>query len=81
MSFKLESKGLWVLITGASRGIGEVFADRFAKQGCNLILVARAQDKLNELAKSLESKYQIKTEVIAADLKGRGAPAKIAEHM
>ncbi|MBI4358913.1 MAG: SDR family NAD(P)-dependent oxidoreductase, partial [Candidatus Omnitrophica bacterium] len=34
----------WVLVTGASYGIGEVFAKRFAREGWNTILVARSSD-------------------------------------
>ncbi len=47
------------LITGASSGIGLEFARIFAKQGCDLILIARSEEKLNALAKELESAYKI----------------------
>lgn len=56
------------LITGASTGIGEAFARELASRQTNLVLVARSQDKLNNLATELGSKYQIKTTVIAQDL-------------
>ena len=56
------------LITGASCGIGETFARELAAKNNDLILVARSQDKLEKLATELESKYQIKTTVIAQDL-------------
>ena len=56
------------LITGASCGIGETFARELAAKNNDLILVARSQDKLEKLATELESKYQIKTMVIAQDL-------------
>ena len=52
------------LITGASAGLGAAYADRLAKRGYDLVLVARGEDKLRELAASLP----VKTEVIAADL-------------
>ncbi len=43
------------LITGASTGIGAVYADRLAKRGYDLILVARSKDKLDEVAKQIHS--------------------------
>ncbi len=56
------------LITGASSGIGETFARELAAKKTDLILVARSQDKLDQLATELSSKYQIKTLVIVQDL-------------
>lgn len=49
-----------VLITGASSGIGKACAEIYAKNGANLILVARRGEKLKELAKELEDKYSVK---------------------
>lgn len=56
------------LITGASTGIGSVYADRLARRGYDLILVARSQDKLNEVAKRIESATHRKIETLQADL-------------
>lgn len=56
------------LITGASMGIGETFARELASRQTNLVLVARSQDKLDNLATELSNKYHIKTTVIAQDL-------------
>jgi uncharacterized protein len=56
------------LITGASSGIGETFARELAASKTNLVLVARSQAKLEQLATELSSKYQIKTTVIPQDL-------------
>ena len=61
-----ESKGT-ALITGASTGIGAVYADRFAKRGYDLILVARSQENLSEVAARLKSTGR-SIETIAADL-------------
>jgi short-subunit dehydrogenase len=57
-----------VLITGASSGIGASFARSFARQGANLILVARSADKLNQVAADLTRQHSVKTLVIPADL-------------
>ncbi|NJL20539.1 MAG: SDR family oxidoreductase [Leptolyngbyaceae cyanobacterium SM1_3_5] len=56
------------LITGASMGIGATFAQALAARSNNLILVARSQDKLDQLAEQLRIQYLVKVETIAQDL-------------
>ncbi len=58
----------YTLITGASGGIGKAFANEFAKNGHDLIIVARSADKLSTLKGELEAKYGIKVECFACDL-------------
>ena len=69
------------LITGASSGIGEALAHRFARAGFNLVLVARSADKLKRLAAALASQHGIKTWVAVADLSQPGAAQKLAAAM
>jgi len=56
------------VVTGASSGIGSVYADRLAQRGYDLILVARRGDRLQNLAAKLEQAYGIKAETLVADL-------------
>jgi uncharacterized protein len=56
------------LVTGASTGIGAVYADRLAKRGYDLILVARSLDKLREVAQQIQSATGRKVETLPADL-------------
>ena len=61
-------KGVTVLITGASSGIGEAFARNLANRGANLILTARSEDKLRQIASELSEKHSIKVYVFPGDL-------------
>lgn len=67
------------LITGASSGIGLDLAHLFAQDGHDVVLVARSEDKLRELATELERKHKIVAHVIVADLTRPAAPQQILE--
>ncbi|MBK0370242.1 SDR family oxidoreductase [Flavobacterium sp. SE-1-e] len=69
------------VITGASSGLGEIFADRLAKRGYDLKLVARRKDRLEVIAKKLESKYGIKVTNIVADLGSLTDLEKVVEDL
>jgi len=66
------------LITGASSGIGEALAKRFAKDGFQLVLVARSADKLHSLAAELSAAHDVKIWVLPADLSLPGAARSLA---
>lgn len=66
-----------VLITGASTGIGAVYADRFARRGHDLVLVARDAARMETLAERLRGQTDVAIEIIAADLTADADVAKI----
>jgi short-subunit dehydrogenase len=67
------------LITGASSGIGEVFARKLAARGHNLLLVARSEDKLITLCNELGRIKSTHAQYVALDLSERDAPARLFE--
>ena len=73
------SKGT-ALITGASTGIGAVYADRLAKRGYDLILVARSREKLSEVAAQLKPTGR-SIETMAADLTKKEDDQRVAERL
>jgi short-subunit dehydrogenase len=58
----------YIIITGASSGIGEVFARRYAKENQNLVLVARREKRLTALKEELIKNFNIQVETIVLDL-------------
>jgi short-subunit dehydrogenase len=65
------------LITGASSGLGLEFARIFAREGFDLVLVARSEGKLTELADELKSKHGTQSTVIGKDLAVPGSPDEV----
>jgi short-subunit dehydrogenase len=74
---KQTSIKLTALITGASGGIGLELAREFAKDGYNLILVARSKDKLDQIAGDFSTRYSISATAIAKDLSQGSAPDEL----
>jgi short-subunit dehydrogenase len=77
----MNYRGRWALVTGASAGIGEVFAKALAKRGANLVLTARRRERLDALAATIKRDFAVDVRVIAADLAEPNAPATIFDQL
>jgi short-subunit dehydrogenase len=73
----MNYKGQRALVTGASSGIGAVFARELASRGSDLALVARSRDKLTALADELSASYGVTADAVVADL----AKPSAADHL
>ena len=72
----IKSSG-WALVTGSTMGIGFAYAEALAQQNKSLVLVARNEDKLVEMAQDLAQRYKVSTKVIAADLSTQAGMNKV----
>lgn len=71
--------GPWALVAGASDGLGAAFATGLAERGVNVVLLARRQAVLDDVAAEIVSKTSAQTRTLAVDLAQPGAAAAIAE--
>ena len=69
----------YAIVTGASAGIGKEIAIELAERGHDIILTARRENRLQELASEIRSRYQVNVDFIAADLAEVDAPDQIHE--
>jgi uncharacterized protein len=67
------------LITGPTAGIGRAFADKLAREGYDLVLVARDEARLKEVATEITQQYGVACEVLAADLTEADQLARVEE--
>tara|TARA_B100000315_G_scaffold260765_1_gene325002 strand:- start:16592 stop:17386 length:795 start_codon:yes stop_codon:yes gene_type:complete len=71
--------GQWVVVTGASSGLGADFARQLAQKGMDIVLVARRKDRLNEVADEIMNDYNVQTKVIPVDLTLENAVDEVAD--
>src|SRR5207302_8639781 len=72
-------KGKLILVTGASSGIGEACARRFAAEGAQLSLWARRRARLESLARALEKQHRVAPQLAEVDVRDRAAVSRAAE--
>jgi short-subunit dehydrogenase len=69
--------GPWALVAGASEGVGAAFAQALAERGINVVLLARRQAVLDEVAASVAARTGVQTRALAIDLANPGAAASV----
>ena len=80
MNFR-EKYGPWAIVTGASDGIGREFARVVAEQGINLVLVARREGVLRDLAVCLRAKFGVETIIFSCDLGDGDAVSRLLDQV
>lgn len=73
-----DTYGPWALVAGASDGVGAALADGLAQRGVNVVLLARRQSLLDEVAEGIESRHGVQTRTLAIDLAADTAASQIA---
>lgn len=73
-----EKYGPWALVAGASDGLGAAFAAGLAERGVNVVLLARRDSALNDVAADIMSRTSVETRVLAVDLAEPAAAATVA---
>jgi len=66
----LKKYGPWAVVTGASEGIGRGYALELARQGLNVVIMSRSQDKLQKVANEIKEKYSREVRIIPVDFSG-----------
>lgn len=74
-----DKYGPWALVAGASDGVGATLADGLGQRGVNVVLLARRQALLDQVAEGIESRHGVQTRTLAVDLATETAPSRIAE--
>lgn len=73
----MDVRDQWAMVTGASSGLGALFARELAADGAHLVLVARREERLTALAEELRAAHGVEVRVVAADLTETGAVDRV----
>ncbi|KAK9509328.1 hypothetical protein O3M35_006669 [Rhynocoris fuscipes] len=76
-----KSYGQWAVITGSTDGIGERFAKELASKRINICLISRSEQKLQNTAKEIEERYNVRTKCIAADFTDQNVYTHIKDNL
>ncbi|CAH8510777.1 unnamed protein product [Schistosoma mattheei] len=63
----LRQAGEWAVVTGASSGIGEAYAEELATEGLNIMLISNDEKQLSSVAKRIANTYNVQTRIVVAD--------------
>ena len=74
-------RGKRVLVTGASSGLGREFAIQLAAAGCDLVLVARRRDRLEEIAGELRGRHDVQVDVVDMDLTSESSRCRLRDEL
>ncbi|XP_076030571.1 inactive hydroxysteroid dehydrogenase-like protein 1 [Oratosquilla oratoria] len=78
----VEKYGTWAVVTGSTDGIGKAYAHELAKNGMNIVLISRTQEKLEKVAKEIEEQHKVATAIVRADFsEGRPIYDNIAKSL
>lgn len=69
----------WVVVTGASQGLGRAFCDECARRGLNIVLVALPGQGLEQTAREISERYRVRTNFYETDLTAPGGPEALAQ--
>jgi uncharacterized protein len=75
----VESYGPWAVVAGASEGVGAAFSAAVAREGVNVVLLARRQDVLDEVAAAIRAESDVETRAVAVDLATASAMTTVAD--
>lgn len=78
MSYFTERYGTWAIIAGATQGIGEQFSHQLAARGLNILMIARGQEGLDNVAADVRREYGVDVETLSLDLADTALAEKLA---